>query len=468
MSDPDWSVFHLASRRSIPDDIPTLGPGILAPVPAREALPWRRGLAWMPGLGLAFFAGSTAAGWWTARHAAPVGPVFAWERSIPFLAWTILPYVAIALLCPLSFLLCRSRQEVDRHALRLLSAQLIAVAGFFLLPLRLAGERPAVAGVLGWVFDALDASGFADSVSPLFPISLLVVLWPRYAGVTRSGWRWAVHLSAALAGVAALTSCRHHFIDLPAGVLAGAFCLWLWPDKERPPLARLRLSASPLRRRLAAHYLLAALACLLAAWLGGVALWLLWPAAALAVMAFNYAVAGADGFQKNDGRLSVGASLLLAPCLAGAWLGSRWRSRHRAPQEIMDGVWLGRLPGTPEMARQRFAVLLDLSAEMSAPAGKWRYVNLAWLDRLPPSRNQLATAAYQIARLRRKGPLLVACAHGDSQCAGAVAAWLLATGRAATVDQAVARVSARLPGLKMGAEYRAALGTLFLPGAAEA
>ena len=52
---------------------------------------------------------------------------------------------------------------------------------------------------------------------------------------------------------------------------------------------------------------------------------------------------------------------------------------------------------------------------------------------MPPTRDRA---------VRARGPVLVCCALGYSRSACAVAAWLLATGRAATVDAALARVRA--------------------------
>ena len=54
-----------------------------------------------------------------------------------------------------------------------------------------------------------------------------------------------------------------------------------------------------------------------------------------------------------------------------------------------------------------------------------------------PNPNECLKAAHAIERLRAGGPLLVCCALGYSRSATAVAAWLLNTGRAATVEQAL-------------------------------
>lgn len=461
MSDQRGFTYYLLPGRRIPDDIPSLAPAGLLMEPPGEPLAWRRGLLWLLFLGPFFFASYGLANWWTAAHGTPGEIVFAWERHIPFLAWTILPYWSIDLLYGLSFLLCRNRQEIDRHALRLLTAQLISVACFVAFPLRFTFDRPATSGLFGWMFDVLMGFDRPFNQAPSLHISLLVILWVRYAAVVPRRWSLMVHLWAVVIGLSVLTTYQHHFIDLPTGAWAGALCLWLWPDGQTSPLAELRFTSSPRRRHLGGRYLLGAIACALAAWPGGIALWLLWPAASLALVAFNYLFAGPAGYQKDRGCLSIGAILLLAPYLVGAWINSRlWTRNHPGPDEIADDVWLGRVPTEWEIADHRFTSVLDLSAELPAPPGRRHYVNLPWLDLVPPERDQLATAAYQIARLRRKGPVLVCCALGCSRSASAVAAWLLATGRAASVDDAVSSIAARRPGIVLGPEQRHALASL--------
>ncbi len=424
--------------------------------------PWKRSLIWLAFLGPFFFLSYGLANWAAEQRAVTQVLFFDWEPRIPFLPWTILPYWSIDLLYGLSFLLCRDRFEVDRHALRLLSVQLISVAFFLLLPLRFGFGRPATSGLFGALFDALAGFDKPYNQAPSLHIGLLVIIWARFAGASRGLWRAAVHGWAVLIAVSALTTYQHHFIDIPTGALVGLFGLWLWPDAGPCALTPLALTDSAVRRRVAGGYLVAALLLTgLATALGGVFLWLDWGSAALALVALIYAVPGAAGFQKQHGRHSLAAGLLLAPYVLGAWLSSRWWTR-RDPRSVVvsEGVWLGRLPTARDMAAGNFSALCDLTAELPAPRGGWRYFGQPMLDLVPPTPAQLGTAAAQIESLSRGGSLLVCCALGYSRSACAVAAWLLSSGRAQDVDEAIARVRAHRPQVVLGAAHRDALAAV--------
>ena len=126
---------------------------------------WLRSLAWLALLAPLFFLSYGFANRYAAASAGVGSIFFEWERHIPFVPWTIVPYWSIDLLYGLSFLLCRSPREIDRHALRLLTAQIISVACFLAFPLHFAFERPPVDGVFGTMFNVL--TGFVGAVEGL-------------------------------------------------------------------------------------------------------------------------------------------------------------------------------------------------------------------------------------------------------------------------------------------------------------
>jgi membrane-associated phospholipid phosphatase len=423
-------------------------------LPAGERRPWGRAIAWLCLLGPFFFLSYGTANWLAAQHAEVGSVVFDWEHTIPFVPWTIVPYWSIDAFYGLSLLVCATKAELDTHARRLVTAQIVAVACFILFPLRFTFVRPQATGIAGWLFDALTSFDKPFNQAPSLHIALLVILWPLYARHVPRWALWLLHPWFALLFVSVLTTYQHHFIDLPTGALLGFCSLWLWPDGAACPILKARLTQDRKRRRLAVCY--AAGAALFAAptLAGGLALWLLWPAISLTLVAANYAVLGADGFQKQtNGRMKLAASWLLAPYLISAWINSRlWTRGDPRPVTIRDGVWLGRTPW-PGAARD-FAEIVDLCAELPGRAGS-RAVPI--LDLVTPAPEKLATAAAEIETARAESRVLVCCALGYSRSAAAVAAWLLTTGRAANVDEAIAEVRGARPRIVLDAGARAAI-----------
>ena len=381
---------------------------------AREQGLWKRGVLWLLVLGPLFFASYGFANWFTGQREDVTSLVFAWEPQIPLWPWTIVPYWSIDLLYGLSFLLPACRREMDRHALRLLAAQVICVACFLLWPLRFTFERPPLDGTFGLMFDVLMGFDKPFNQAPSLHITLLVIIWAMFANHTRGlFWRGLLHGWMGLIGISVLTTWQHHFIDLPTGALAGFFCLWLLPLQGNTPLKQIRLASDPRRWRLALRYGLGATLCaVLAVKLGGAWLWLFWPAASLALVALNYLLFGAGGFQKQaNGRLSPAATALLAPYLLGAWINSRlWTYRQPAPSQVVEGIDLGRLPAMGDL--DGYAALVDLCAELPLQHTPQHYCSLPSLDLVAPDALTCQHAAKAIERLRHKGPVLVCCALG--------------------------------------------------------
>lgn len=410
---------------------------------AQLAPMWRMGLLALLVLAPFFFISYGAANHWAAAQATVPSIVFGWEAHIPLLPWTILPYWSIDVFYGLSLLLAANALVLHRQVLRLLTAQLLCVSCFYLWPLRFSTPRPALSGWEGALFDALAGFDLPYNQAPSLHIVLLIILWDFYR--TRWGGLKAalVHVWSVLIAVSVLTTYQHHFLDVPTGLLVGALCMWLWPLQGALPWHPSH-QVGP-RWFQAGAYALGAGACAgLAVWLGRcwslAAWWLWWPAVALALVALAYAGLGHGVFQKCErGAHSVAVALLLAPHRLLAWLNARcWTWRLPASVAVSDGVWLGRLPLPWEADHARFAHVLDVTAELRTTHPG--VVAVPMLDLVSPSPGRLREAACHLAALHagRRGPVLVSCALGFSRSAAVVLVWLCASGRASSVQEALA------------------------------
>lgn len=92
--------------------------------------------------------------------------------------------------------------------------------------------------------------------------------------------------------------------------------------------------------------------------------------------------------------------------------------------------------------------VVDLTAELTLKSNAW----IPILDLTEPSDTQLDAAVQTIEITAR--PTLVCCALGYSRAAAVSVAWLFATGRATSVDQAIAMVQTARPQVVVHSKLR--------------
>lgn len=424
----------------------------------------RRAAAWLALLGPLFYLSYGLANAWAASRPQVPSVVFGWEHGVPFWPWTIFPYWSINAFYALSLFLAPSRHAMDRHAARLLTAQAVAVACFVAWPLRFSFGQPAVDGAPGWLFAALRSFDQPFNQAPSLHIALAVILWDWYHRLLagRPVALGVLHLwTLAICG-SVLTTWQHHFIDIPTGALLGLVCVWLWPLERVVALpAAWRRERPAGAGRLAAAYAGGAALCLALAWAGGgVFLLLAWPAAALAVVALNYAGLGARGFAMDrHGRMGWAARWLLLPYRAAAALNAwLWTRRLPAAVEVAPGVHLGRRPTRREWEAAGRPAVLSLCAELQLPALPPPPVRrcLPLLDLVPAPAARLQRAGRMVSALHaREGRVWVCCALGFSRSAAALVVWLTHEGE--RLAQAQARVRAARPEVVLGPAWQAAL-----------
>ena len=409
-----------------------------------DGRPWAAALLWLVALGPFFFLSYGFANWVTAQRQVVPSIVFGWEHRIPFLAWTIIPYWSIDFFYALSFFLCRDRKELESHAKRLLAAQIISVTCFLLFPLRFSFEQPQTSGLFGWMFHALGTFDKPFNQLPSLHLSLTTILWAKYSEHTRGATLFLLRCWFVLAGVSALTTYQHHFIDVLPGIWLGLACIALFPAQRRHPL--------PSRRsiRIASLYIAGGALLGLAGFrLGGLGWLLFWPASALFIVAAAYWIGSPEMLRGNA------MVLLLAPYITGRWIHLRWWT-HGEPfaQEIADGVWLGRFSQRKERDALGIASMLNVAAELPSDTSGVVTCCVPMLDMLVPTAEQLEAAVAAIDDLHDSRPTLVSCAMGYSRSAVSVAAWLMARGIVTSADAAIAMIRSRRPVIVLTAHHR--------------
>jgi hypothetical protein len=209
------------------------------------------------------------------------------------------------------------------------------------------------------------------------------------------------------------------------------------------------------RLDIASLYALGAVICgAMAAMIGGVGLILAWPAFALAGVALAYAVSWRGMFGKRRGRLPVWSLVVFGPRLLGLRIAWWIQSRARTPwSQLLPNLWIGRRPGgareCAQIKQHGVTVTLDLTAELSETRAlrDEGYHNLPVLDLTLPDLPTLQRAIEIIdAASRDGGVVYLHCALGYGRTAVVAAAYLLSSGRAATVEQAAEQVRACRPG----------------------
>ena len=217
---------------------------------------------------------------------------------------------------------------------------------------------------------------------------------------------------------------------------------------------------------------LAAVACVVLALRDGGPLWLLlWPALGFVLVAYAYARGRPGVFgTRADGRRAGWARVVFAPI--GVWIEllsllEGWTVREAPAHEVAPGLWVARRP-TASNLPPGTRLVVDLTAEFRPYRGV-RDLPHRFLPTLDATSPDLEAAGPLLEEIdATEGAVVIHCASGHGRSATLAAAVLLRRGLAADPDEAVAKLKAVRPGVRLSAGQRGALwrwfeGTLASP-----
>jgi hypothetical protein len=174
-----------------------------------------------------------------------------------------------------------------------------------------------------------------------------------------------------------------------------------------------------------------------------------WPAKVLLFSGFlcfggvslAFAGLGPRVFLKSrSGRLTPLSWLIFWPYHAlNYWALSRFHNRADLYSNIENNVWLGAVlseKDAREWARPGMSIL-DVAGELSVFRAADHYLSLPTLDRFAPRLEDLRRGADWIQDRQLEGPVYIHCAMGHGRSATFVAAYLMRSGKAKDVTEAL-------------------------------
>jgi protein-tyrosine phosphatase/membrane-associated phospholipid phosphatase len=387
--------------------------------------------AWVVGLSIWFAGIYNFCNWFTGQRQDVGTAYFEWELAIPLVPVMIIPYWSLDLFFILAPFVCQTQGELRRLGKRLTLAIFAAGVCFLLFPLKLGFTRNVMDGPLQFLFTALYSFDQPYNLAPSLHVAIRSILWTVFIPKT-SGWsQRLLQVWFILIGASTLLTHQHHVLDVLAGQLLSAACIYAFPVSG----LKTREGEAARNPRLAIRYGLLSLcfmssAIILGAW----GMLLLWPGVSFAILSIAYCGRGSIVFRKHQGSIPLSTYMLLAPYYVGAYL--TWWPYWKRPghaHEIRPGLWMGRYLRANEALStfdDKPPAVLDLTGELSEPEyfRSRQYLNLPILDFTAPSLSQMKRAVAFIEKHRHAEGVYVHCALGYSRSACMVGAYLMASG----------------------------------------
>jgi hypothetical protein len=190
-----------------------------------------------------------------------------------------------------------------------------------------------------------------------------------------------------------------------------------------------------------------------------------WAGLSFLIIALLYALnwCGPLGKRANGGRW-FWAWPLFGPYFVLSeisYLIARKSGRVEPHAEIAPGLYLGRRLAAVEAeeAVRKLGIrgVVDLACEFSeVPIFRMaEYLSVPVLDAMPPREDQLREAIAWINRVRKGGPVYLHCALGHGRSATVAVAYLVKTGLANDVTDAIRRIKTGRAGIKLHPAQRA-------------
>ncbi|WP_081411680.1 phosphatase PAP2 family protein [Chryseobacterium gregarium] len=159
---------------------------------------------------------------------------FDFEKSIPFVPLSIIPYMASGLFFCVVFFSCQNKNQLKILTWRMLFVIITAGIFFITVPLRFSFAKPEVSNViLALPFSFLKTFDSPFNQSPSLHIAFAFIFWSVFKDLSK--WRIFFMTWLILLGISTLTTYQHHVIDILTGAILAHITFIIIPYRKNDP-----------------------------------------------------------------------------------------------------------------------------------------------------------------------------------------------------------------------------------------
>ncbi|REC62902.1 hypothetical protein DRF65_08780 [Chryseobacterium pennae] len=266
--------------------------------------------------------------------------VFDFEKYIPFIPWTIIPYMTSGLFFYLVFFLCTNKEQLKVLTQRMLFVTIIAGISFLLFPLKFSLQKPDIENfILRYSFQFLKTFDSPFNQAPSLHISYALIFWSVFRTLQKG--RTFLLLLLILLGFSTLTTYQHHGIDIITGAILSHISFIIFPYRKKDFQYRNFYVAN--------FYFLSAWMFILAALLlnqfsGQPGLILLWPALMNFCIGYHYQKDNTYFLKDRNGNISWIKKIFYFPYLLMYRIFWRLLRKNKTPVEPVSRIYISSKP----------------------------------------------------------------------------------------------------------------------------
>ncbi|MFP3597889.1 phosphatase PAP2 family protein [Chryseobacterium sp. SIMBA_029] len=345
--------------------------------------------------------------------------VFSFEKYIPFVPWTIIPYLSSGTLFCLVFLLCYDKKQLKLLTQRMLFVTVIAGICFVLFPLRFSLQKPDIGNaIFGYSFQVLKTLDSPFNQSPSLHIAYAFIFWTIFRNFNQKLRLFSMIWLIAL-GISTLTTYQHHFIDIITGIILAHISFIVFPDQKNNFRYR---NFQVANFYFLSGWIIFSISLFLNQFFGRVWLLLLWPALVMLLTGYHYQKNAVHFLKDKNGNIPVWKKIFYAPYQLIYYICWKWLRKNKAPIEIMQKIYISSRLSTADVQQIEInenTFVYDLSAELEETSlikERSKYYSVPFLDIGTFDVEETKKLVHQITenyqQLPGNGKILIHCTMG--------------------------------------------------------